>query len=98
MYMILVRFDVRPECHQDFQALAQRHAEESLREETDTLVFHIVEDEEHPDRFYAIEGYTDRTAYEAHQQGPVLARNGPLVRPMLATPLVALGRGVEVAG
>jgi autoinducer 2-degrading protein len=98
MYVVLVQFDVRPECREDFRALARRHAEDSLREEPGTLQFHIVQDETNPDRFYAVEGYADNAAHEAHRRGPILARNGPLVGPMLAGSPVPLGRGPSADG
>jgi autoinducer 2-degrading protein len=93
MYYVIVQFDVIRERREAFRSLALRHAAESLRDELGTLLFRIVQDEERPDRFYAIEGYADRAAHEAHRRGPILARIGPAVAPLLATAPIPLVRG-----
>ena len=96
MYHVLVQFDVRPEARDAFRALALRHAAESLGDEPGTLLFHVAQDEVNPDRFYTVEAYADRAAYEAHRQGPALRRNGPLLDPLLAAPPFPLGRGPSI--
>ncbi len=96
MYHVLVQFDVRPEGRQDFLALARRHAAESLRDESGTLLFHVAVDEENPNRFYTVEAYADRAAYEAHRHGEAMRRNAPLLGPLLIHPPLPLGRGPSI--
>lgn len=96
MYHVIVRFDVLPEAREPFRALARRHAAESLRDEPGTLLFHVAEDDTDPNRFYTVESYANRAAYEAHQQGDAIGRNVPLLGPLLAQPPVMLGRGPSI--
>jgi len=93
VYCVIVQFDVLPAQREAFRALALRHAAESLRDEPGTLLFRIVQDEERPDRFYAVEGYADPAAHDAHRRGPILARTGPVIGPLLAVAPVPLVRG-----
>lgn len=96
MYLVIVQFDVLPAQREPFRALALRHAVESLRDEPGTRLFRIIQDEALPDRFYAVEGYADRAAYDAHRRGPILARNRRSIAPLLAAAPVVLGRGLAL--
>jgi autoinducer 2-degrading protein len=96
MFCYVSQFEVRPEHRENFLALAQSHARECLDTEPGTLHFYFFQDEANPDRFYVFEGYVDRAAFDTHRAGPVLARNGPLVRPMLTEGSGPVGRGVTL--
>ena len=92
MHCRLLQFDARPEQREDFRRLSRQHAEEYLREEPGTLQFHFVQDQTDENRFYAMEGYADADALQAHLHGPGLLRNGPRLGALLTAPPVLLGR------
>ena len=93
MYCCVSQFDVRPEHREDVRALVQRHAQGCLGTEPGTPHVRFFQDEANPDRSYVFEGHVDRAAFAAHRAGPVLARNGPPVRPMATGATGPVGRG-----
>lgn len=95
MYCLMFAFDVRPEQREAFRALGLAHMEECLRKEDGTLHFFSFQDEEDANRFYVFEAYSDREAQEKHLSGSIMARNWPVFEPMLAAPVIPLGRGLD---
>jgi quinol monooxygenase YgiN len=93
VYCYVSQFEVRPEHRDAFLELVQRHAQECLETEPGTVHFWFFQEDGDPNRFYVFEAYVDRAAFDVHRAGPVLARNGPLVRPMLTGLTGPVGRG-----
>lgn len=74
MYHVAVYFDVQAERHTDFIAAALEDGRESSANEPGTQRFEVIRDETDPDRFYLNEGYDDLDAFNAHVEGPYLAK------------------------
>ncbi|WP_374021488.1 putative quinol monooxygenase [Mycobacterium sp. HNNTM2301] len=65
-YHVIVQFVVPADRHDHFIEQAQRDAEQSLRNEPDTLAFSVLRDEHDPERFFLDEVYEDKAAFEYH--------------------------------
>jgi quinol monooxygenase YgiN len=96
MYGLIFHLDILPEHREEFRALALRHAAACLREEPGTRLYHFIQDETHPDRFYEYAAYTDRAAFEAHLHGPIAQRAAAEGGHLLSGPIVPLLRGFIV--
>jgi autoinducer 2-degrading protein len=70
MYMIVVRFDIKPEHRQDFINAGLQDGHDSCLYEPGTKRFEIVQDEDDPNCFYFSEVYEDKAANQAHGSGP----------------------------
>ncbi len=99
MYSVLVRFSVQPELVDEFIAVNTEFAAASVREETNTLAFELIQDENTPNMFYAHETYTDAKAFQAHMQGAVVQRYGPRLVPMIVGGIddsIFIGKGFTI--
>ena len=96
MYWQVLRVDALPGRRADLLRLSKAYVEECTAEEPGTLSFTFLLDEQDADRYYAIERYADRAAHEAHWQGRVMRRHGPIIGPLLAGQPVVLASGDQV--
>lgn len=96
MYWQLFRVDTQPGRRDDLLRLSKAYVEECAREESGTLSFTFLLDEEDVDRYYAIEQYEGRAAQQAHAQGVVIQRWAPKLVPLLAGAPVLLAGGDQV--
>jgi len=70
MYVIVVSTEIKPEHRQDFIKAALQDGHDSCLNEPGTQRFELVQDESNPNRFYFIEAYEDKAAFEAHGNRP----------------------------
>jgi autoinducer 2-degrading protein len=70
MYIIVVSVEIKPEHRQDFIKAALQDGHDSTLNEPGTRRFELIQDESNPNRFYFMEAYEDKTAFEAHGNGP----------------------------
>ena len=70
MFANLVQFDVTPEYRDALVAALLEDGRGSLRDEPGTKRFEVIQDIANPNRIYLYEAYADRTALQAHMQGP----------------------------
>ena len=69
MYVIVVGVEVKPEHRQDFIEAALQDGRDSTLNEPGTQRFELVQDDGDPNRFYFIEAYKDKAAFNAHGEG-----------------------------
>ncbi len=96
MYHVLAQVDVAPADRGEFISLERALATDCVRTEAGTLAYDIIQDHGNPNRFYAHEAYSDEAAFQAHMQGPLLARHAPRIRALIGTSLIFLGRGFDI--
>jgi quinol monooxygenase YgiN len=96
MYWQVLQVNVQPGRRAELLQLSKAYVEECIREEPGTLSFTFLLDEQDADRYYAIEQYADRGAHQAHWQGQVIQRHGPVIVPLLAGQPVVLASGDQV--
>jgi len=70
MYNIVSYFDVPANHHQEFIKAGLEDGRESVANETGTLRFEVIKDEENPNRFYLNEAYYNEAAFNIHAKGP----------------------------
>jgi len=68
-YIIVSRFEIKPQHRQDFIDAALKDGRDSLHHEQGARRFEIVEDESDPNSFYLSEAYEDKEAFDAHTKG-----------------------------
>jgi quinol monooxygenase YgiN len=96
MYWQVLQVNVQPGRRAELLQLTKAYVEECIREESGTLSFTFLLDEQDADRFYAIEQHADRAAHQAHSGGPVMQRQGPTIVPLLVGAPVLLASGDQV--
>lgn len=93
MYWQVLQVNVQPGRRADLLEVTKAYVAECVREEPGTLAFTFLLDEQDENRFYAIEQYADRQAYEAHSHGEVMQRSAPGIVPLLDGAPVLLASG-----
>ena len=84
MYVVTVRFEIRPAEAAAFLHRMRRQAEESLRLEPGCTRFDICTDPARPERVFLYEIYADRAAFESHLASPHFRDFDAAVAPMVA--------------
>jgi (4S)-4-hydroxy-5-phosphonooxypentane-2,3-dione isomerase len=100
MYSVLSHLTIQPQHVDEFIALIQEHARESLRDEAGTLGFDVIQDETTPHHFFVHETYVDEAAFQAHMQGEIGKRNFPRIAALVSGKLdssIFLGKGFNIA-
>ena len=97
MYVIVVSTEIKPEHRQDFLKAALQDAHDSSLNEPGTRRFELIEDESNPNRFYFMEVYEDKAAFEAHGNGPYFQAFVAAVSGYEAKPSTWLVRGTLVS-
>ena len=100
MYSVLSHVTIQPHHVDEIITLMRAHASESLREETGTLGFEVIQDEAMANHFYIHETYVDAAAFQAHMQGAIGQRNFPRIAALVSGPLdssIFLGKGFNLA-
>jgi len=70
MYVVTVRFRIKPEHSQGFMPLMLSNASDSLRNEAGCHRFDVCSDSERPDDLFLYEIYADSSAFDTHLQSP----------------------------
>lgn len=99
MYSVLSHLTIQPQYVDEFISLIRRHASESLRDESGTLGFDVIQDETMANHFYVHETYVDEAAFRTHMQGEIGKRNFPRIRALVSGELdssIFLGKGVNI--
>ena len=100
MYSILAHVTIQPQHVDEFITLQRELASEYLREETGTLGYVVIQDENTANHFYVHETYVDAAAFQAHMQGAILTRSVPRILAMVSGTLddsMFLGKGFNIA-
>ena len=66
----IVTTQIYPEHLDEFLKLMQRHGKTVGEAEPGCLVYHLLQDNEDPNRFHLYEVFADEAALEAHRQAP----------------------------
>ena len=96
MYWQVLQVNVQPGRREDLLQISKTYVEECVREESGTLAFTFLLDEQDDNRYYAIEQYADREAHQAHTHGAVMQRSAPGILPLLAGLPVLLASGDQI--
>lgn len=99
MYSVLAHVTIQPQHLDEFIALQQEHARDSLRDEPDTLGFDVIQDETTANHFFVHETYADEAAFQAHMHGAIAQRNFPRIIALLNGPIddsIFLGKGFNI--
>lgn len=97
MYSVLAHVTIQPQHLDEFIALQQEHARDSLRDEPGTLGFDVIQDETTANHFFVHETYADEAAFQAHMHGAIAQRNFPRIIALLNGPIddsIFLGKGL----
>ena len=73
MYVLLVQIDILPEHRDAFLAAMRGHAERARENESGTIRFDVITDENEPNRAFFYEVYTDKAAFEVHGKSESIA-------------------------
>lgn len=81
---LVVQLTLARDCRNEFLAIADKHAERSVRLEEGCLSFQVIAPEDAPDRVILVEVYRDHEALQAHWDSSHMAdyrrRTGDMVR------------------
>lgn len=66
MFMLIVEFEIKPECSDQFDSLVQVQADNSLRLEPGCNFFHVQREGEANNLFVLSEVYTNADAFQEH--------------------------------
>lgn len=69
-FAIIVSIKLKPGTAEEFKPHILANAEAAVRDEPDCHLFHVVQTQDDPDRFFFYEVYTDEAALETHRQQP----------------------------
>jgi quinol monooxygenase YgiN len=88
-YVAIFTIDVVPERREDFLAAMEKAMAESAKE-PGVASFILLSDRDDPNRFTAVDTYTDKAGFDAHNQAPqthwlVAALDGCLAGPVRGT-------------
>ncbi|WP_433178232.1 VOC family protein [Actinoallomurus sp. CA-150999] len=83
MYHVAVYFDVKPGHVDEFIAAAQQDGRDSGANESGTLRFELIADENNPNRFYLNEGYESLEAFNSHAEGPYFKKFFEIITPLV---------------
>ena len=100
MYSILAHVTIQPQHVDEFITLQRELASEYLREETGTLGYVVIQDENTANHFYVHETYVDAAAFQAHMHGAIITRYIPRILALVSGTLddsIFLGKGFNVA-
>ena len=70
MYVVTVRFEIKPGAMERFMPLMQENARASVADEVGCIQFDICRDPENANAVFLYEKYTSRAAFELHMQTP----------------------------
>ena len=99
MYSILAHVTIQPQHVDEFITLQRELASEYLREETGTLGYVVIQDENTANHFYVHETYVDEAAFQAHMQGAIGKRNFPRIAALVSGKLdnsIFVGKGFNI--
>ncbi len=85
MVVIVVLFEVLPDCIEAFLTAAVKQASLSKQHEVDCLQFDVAQDSVDPKRFYFYERYTDSDSFVVHQQTEYFAEFRSAIAPLIHT-------------
>jgi quinol monooxygenase YgiN len=85
MYVVVVRFTVRPDSASQFHAAVEQQAANSLRSEVACRQFDVCYDPTDETRVLLYELYDDRAAFDAHLATAHFAEFNALVTPWVVT-------------
>jgi autoinducer 2-degrading protein len=85
MVVIVVLFEVLPDCIDAFLTASLRQASLSKKNEIDCLQFDVSQDSSDPKRFYFYERYTDAAAFVSHQKTEYFAEFRAAIGPLIQT-------------
>ena len=88
MHIVIAQFDVKPEHREEWLAGMHDNALTTRRTDPGSVRFDVIQDEEHPNRFFLYEVCKDRAAFEAHLQAPHFLRFQARWEEWLAQPLI----------
>ena len=82
-YVVAATLRVKQKHLAEFTRRIKRHAQNSIRRETECIGFEVSIDKDDPRRFLFYEVYTDEAAFEAHMRYPHMTKHMQAVGPML---------------
>ena len=73
MHVIVVRWEIKPECVETFERTMKAHVAATRRTEPGCLQFDVAKDNEVPNTYHLFEVYADEEALARHAKSPTLA-------------------------
>jgi quinol monooxygenase YgiN len=67
-FVLLVEFNVKPECRQQFEAAIEINAKASVGKEPGCFQFDVLRSQDDPNRVFLYEVYRDVAAFQAHME------------------------------
>src|SRR5882724_10752897 len=84
MIILHVTVQIKPEHVSEYLEAVRHDAEHTEKDEPGCWRFDMIQDRDHPNRFYYYEVSTDEAALEAHRQTPHFKLSADKVQPWLA--------------